>query len=196
MEVRIANWENNSIVNGPGIRFVVWFQGCLRGCEDCHNPQTWNLDGGVSVPVDSLVVAATSDKWLSGVTVTGGEPFLQPRALLDFVTMIKKAQPAFTIIVYTGYTWEQLLEIKLPEIKKILSIVDAVVDGPYEDHENLLNLSAVKPDMLREELQEIMKWKGSSNQRLIDCKTSLKKKKVVCFKAKDFDKQMDRALLF
>ena len=195
MEVRIANWENNSIVNGPGIRFVVWFQGCLRGCEDCHNPQTWSLDGGVSIPVDSLVVAAASDELLSGVTITGGEPFLQPRALLEFVTMIKKAQRDFTIIVYTGYTWEQLLEIKLPEVKKILSIVDAVVDGPYKDHETIWNLSD-EDDHMHKTAQELLKWRGSFNQRLIDSKTSLKKKKVVCFNVKDFDKRMDRVLHF
>ena len=161
--VRISGLINDSIVDGPGIRLTIFTQGCPHHCEGCHNPQTHDFNGGEDATIESLLEKAKSNPLLDGVTFSGGEPFCQAKQLYELGLEIKKA--GMNIVTYTGYTYEYLTEHADTEnyYGKLLSITDYLVDGPF-----ILS----KRDIL-------LKFKGSSNQRIINVKKSLAEKKVI-----------------
>jgi anaerobic ribonucleoside-triphosphate reductase activating protein len=163
--VRISGVVNESVVDGLGIRTAVFFQGCCHGCPGCHNPETWDLRGGVEVAVADLIPQLKLNPLVSGVTFSGGEPFLQagPAAVLGKI--IK--QMGLNLWVYTGFTWEDLTNDQGLPFKELLEIADVLIDGPFV-----------------EKLQEgRLAFRGSSNQRIIDVQASLKTGKVVEFPA-------------
>ncbi|MDD4504407.1 MAG: anaerobic ribonucleoside-triphosphate reductase activating protein [Clostridiaceae bacterium] len=161
MELRVAGIVKESIVDGPGFRYVIFAQGCNHGCKGCHNPDTHSLDGGYVVDTDSLVKDIMQSKYIDGVTFSGGEPFLQADSFIHIAEKLKEVN--INIVCYTGFTYEELVESKNKSRVKLLGLIDMLIDGPY-----------------MEELRDLgLTYRGSNNQRLIDAKSSLKEQKVV-----------------
>lgn len=162
MEVRIAGTANDSIVDGPGLRFTIFTQGCPHNCEGCHNPQTHRFDDGEVVSIEELYERIIKNPLLDGVTFSGGEPFCQAIPLARLGERVHEL--GLDIITYTGYTFEYLLE-NADENNgyfELLNVTDFLIDGKFEiDKKSYL-----------------LKFRGSSNQRYIDCKKSLKTGKV------------------
>lgn len=162
MQVRIFGLEMHSYVDGPGERIVIFFQGCNRHCEGCHNPDSWDRDGGLLDETDSLESLIKEIKrrnpLLMGITFSGGEPFLQPEALLE---LAKYAHNDLKLDVwcYTGYKFEEIYS----RFREILDYIDTLVDGEFIKAERSLDLT----------------FKGSRNQRIIDVPASLESEGVV-----------------
>lgn len=159
MKIRIAGTVNDSVVDGPGIRFVVFTQGCKHNCKGCHNPDTHDINGGYTVDIEDLLKKMFSNPLCDGITVSGGEPFLQ---INEVAEMCKKTKEnGLNVIVYTGFTWEEL--IKNNENMKIINFVDFLIDGKFIEELKSLDI----------------KFRGSKNQRIIDVKKSLEMGKCV-----------------
>lgn len=155
--MRIAGLVQDSIVDGPGLRFVVFTQGCLHNCEGCHNPETHPLDGGKEMPVEEVIKQMLSNPLTDGLTLSGGDPFFQAR---DCAAIARAAhEKSFNVWTYTGYTFEALLEkAKADEdTMALLKESDVLIDGPFLLAQRSLNL----------------KWRGSKNQRILDVSKSL-----------------------
>lgn len=151
-KLRISGFNEESIVDGEGFRFVIFVQGCIHDCPNCHNPETHPLNSGREMSISEIESMILENKLLNGVTFSGGEPFLQPLPLTVLGKKLKES--GLNITTYTGFTYEQLLEMaqKNPEIKALLNVTDTLIDGPYIH-----------------ELQDLsLKFRGSSNQRIID----------------------------
>ncbi|MBO8168088.1 MAG: anaerobic ribonucleoside-triphosphate reductase activating protein [Thermoanaerobacteraceae bacterium] len=165
MEVRIAGVVRESVVDGPGIRLVIFAQGCPHRCPDCHNPETHDPDGGKLETVDNLLEMVKSTLLIKGVTFSGGEPFYQAKAFAALGERIKALGKGYDIVTYTGYIFEELLA--LSEINedyyRLLQVTDLLVDGPF----------------IREEKDLSLAFRGSRNQRLIDVSKSLQAGKAV-----------------
>lgn len=161
MELRVAGIVKESVVDGPGFRYVIFAQGCNHGCKGCHNPDTHSLNGGYVVETDDILEDIKQNKYIDGVTFSGGEPFLQPEPFIHIAEKLRKAN--INIVCYTGYTYEELIESKEESQIKLLGLVDILIDGPYI--EALRNLG--------------LAFRGSMNQRIIDVKNSMKERKVV-----------------
>ncbi|MCF0234942.1 MAG: anaerobic ribonucleoside-triphosphate reductase activating protein [Thermoguttaceae bacterium] len=155
MKLRVAGFAQDSIVDGPGLRYVVFTQGCPRSCPGCHNPQTHDPNGGEETTTEAVFTQIASNPLLDGVTISGGEPFMQAVAVADLVQKIQKL--GLTVGVYTGYTWEELMGANNPAWNALLAGIDFLVDGPY----------------IQEKRDWALKFAGSSNQRYIDVKKSL-----------------------
>ena len=149
--LRIHSIVQESIVDGPGIRMAVFVQGCPHRCPGCHNPQTHDFSGGHLVSVSSVFEQYKENPLLRGITFTGGEPFCQAEALVALGRLVR--QSGGTVITYTGYLYEDLLEMAKdhPEIGDLISISDWLIDGPYVESLRSLELD----------------FRGSSNQRII-----------------------------
>lgn len=161
MKIRIAGTVNDSIVDGPGLRYVVFVQGCPHHCPGCHNPETWDFDGGKEVDTHDLVREMSANPLLSGLTLSGGEPFDQPEAsrwLAVHARLLGK-----NVWCYTGYTLEEIMEKNKQEWRALLLFIDVLVDGPFIQEQKSLDLD----------------YRGSRNQRLIDVQKSLDKGEVV-----------------
>ena len=155
--LRLAGVIRESIVDGPGIRFTVFAQGCPRRCPGCHNPQTWPFEGGFEALPERLLDEMKKDPLLSGLTLSGGEPFSQPEAMAELARLARSE--GYHVISYTGYLYEELLELAKtqPSVMDLLRHVDVLIDGPF--------VQALKSYELR--------FRGSSNQRSIDVAASL-----------------------
>ena len=155
--LRIAGVVKESIVDGPGIRFVVFSQGCPHHCPGCHNAVTHDFEGGYDCSIERILAEIDANPLLDGVTFSGGEPVCQPEGFLILAREIKKKN--LSIIMYSGYTFEELLEMAkahLP-LSELLAAVDILIDGKYE--ESLRDLTLL--------------FRGSRNQRVIDLTASL-----------------------
>ena len=149
--MRIIDYTPNSTVDGVGVRQVFWTAGCPHHCKGCHNPQTWDYDTGNDWDNSEIVSMALKSPY--NVTFSGGDPFIQSR---DLHYVLRQIKPFKNVWVYTGYTWEELMERTLP--KRTLQYVDVLVDGRFV-----------------EELRDSdLLFRGSSNQRLIDVQKSLR----------------------
>lgn len=150
--LNLSGIVEESIVDGPGFRYVVFVQGCPHRCKGCHNPSTHSFEGGYKMSVEEIVAQIKQNPLLSGVTFSGGEPFCQPEALCELAKAVKEIGK--NIFVYSGYTLEQLDELSKtrPAIAELLHLADTLVDGQYV-----------------EELRDLqLQFRGSSNQRIID----------------------------
>lgn len=164
MLIRLASkLQKNSIVDGEGIRAVVWTQGCPHNCPGCHNPETHDYNGGFLMDVEELKEEINSLDSEVGVTLSGGDPFVQPEACLELAKYCHKVK--LNVWCYTGFTYEQLIKKSEtePVIMDFLKEIDVLIDGRFI--EKLKSLEA--------------KFRGSKNQRLIDVKETLKEGKVV-----------------
>lgn len=117
------------MVDGPGLRTSIYFQGCKHGCKGCHNPQTWDVNGGYEVTTDYLFDLIVDDEFVD-VTLTGGDPMYQPDACYELVKRIKE-ETTKTVWIYTGFTLQECLDD--PKKRRILPYIEALVDGPYID---------------------------------------------------------------
>ena len=152
--MRIANTVSDSIVDGPGLRFTVFTQGCPHHCPGCHNPDTHDPAGGREVSVSELAEQMVKNPLTDGLTLSGGEPFCQAA---DCAALARLAhEKGLNVWTYTGYTYERLLEGDLPGALDLLDQTDVLVDGPF---------------LLAEKSYEAL-FRGSANQRLIDVKQS------------------------
>lgn len=166
MELRIAGTISESIVDGPGFRYVIFTQGCPHHCPGCQNPQTHPFEGGELKNTDELMQEIMSDPLVSGVTFSGGEPFCQPEALTE---LAKQAHAkGKNIFCYTGYTYEQLIDRANPAEHALLEQVDILVDGRYEQEQRDL----------------LLKFRGSRNQRLIDVRKTMEQGSIVLWESK------------
>lgn len=157
MEIRIQGICKESSVDGQGLRYVVFTQGCRHHCPGCHNPETHNFDGGHLKDVDSIIKELSRNKLVRGLTISGGDPMEQPEAVLELAQKAK--QIGKTVWVYTGYTYEELVEKNNETIFDIIKTIDVLIDGRYIAELN--------------KGEGIMRYKGSSNQRVIDCKKTV-----------------------
>ncbi len=151
-KLKISGIIDESIVDGPGLRFTVFTQGCPHRCQGCHNPQTHDFDGGSWMDTDEIMARFDEDPLLAGMTFSGGEPFCQPGPLWELARQVKARGK--NIVIYSGYTFDQLKEMAVKDewVEKLLRMCDLLVDGPYV--EGLRDL-----DLL---------FRGSSNQRILD----------------------------
>ena len=155
--LRLAGVIRESIVDGPGIRMTVFTQGCPHHCKGCHNEQTWDFEGGYDSSTERILEEAQKDPLLKGLTLSGGEPFAQAEALS---VLAKEAKAlGYDIFCCTGYTFEKLVsEFEThPEYKNLLENCDWLVDGPF----------------VLEKRSLMLKFRGSTNQRILDVKKSL-----------------------
>lgn len=160
MNIRLAaNITVDSVVDGPGLRTVIWCQGCEHYCPECHNEATHALHGGFVKDADELIAEILSVALQSGVTFSGGEPMLQSESCA-YIAKALKAQGC-NLWCYTGYTWEELLS--MPSCMEFLQYLDVLIDGKF--------VTALKSYDLT--------FRGSANQRVIDVQASLREKRVV-----------------
>ncbi len=155
--IRLAGVVRESIVDGPGLRFTVFCQGCPHGCEGCHNPATHDFEGGYDCEISKIIAAVDENPLLDGVTFSGGEPMCQPEAFTVLAEELKKRN--LNIMVYTGYTYEELLRLTetRPAVGKLLELTDYLVDGRFILAQRDLTLP----------------FRGSTNQRILDMKQTL-----------------------
>lgn len=161
MRISLSGVTGDSIVDGPGLRLTIFTQGCLHHCPGCHNPQTHAPEGGSWADTEDILAAAAENPLLDGITLSGGDPFLQPVPCLALAEGAHKI--GLNVWTYTGYTWEALLEENDADKLALLKETDVLVDGPFLLAERSLELQ----------------FCGSRNQRLIDVKKSLAEGKVV-----------------
>lgn len=147
--IRAAGCQEESVVDGPGVRFVLFVQGCRHRCPGCHNPQTWDPAGGSDVSAVEIWHRIRRDPILSGVTFSGGEPFNQQAELMPLAACVKGA--GMSLWVYTGYRFEEISGDPLA------SMADVIVDGPFRQEEKSL----------------LLRFRGSRNQRLVDVPASM-----------------------
>lgn len=174
MKIRLAApLQSDSIVDGEGIRTVIWTQGCIHNCKGCHNKMTHDLDGGFLLDVEELKEELKNTEFQDGITLSGGDPFMQVEACLEIAEYSKKI--GLNVWTYTGYTFEQLLILskKNPKIINLLQNIDVLIDGKF---------------VLKERSFDV-KFRGSKNQRIIDVKESLKNNKAVTVKKYDEEQQ-------
>jgi anaerobic ribonucleoside-triphosphate reductase activating protein len=148
--IRVCGVEPESIVDGPGFRYVLFVQGCPHHCHGCHNPESWDPKAGFDMTTGEVFAEIMENPHLRGVTFSGGEPFEQVPALLELAKLVKGA--GLTLMSYSGYTLEELENRHDPETDELLSMLDILVDGRYD--EKLRNLTLI--------------YCGSENQRVID----------------------------
>ena len=168
-----ADLQTDSIVDGPGLRAVIWTQGCSHNCPGCQNPQTHDFNGGGLVDLDLVKEAIDELEYHTGITFSGGDPMFQPDACLELAAYCKGK--GYNIWVYTGFTFEEL--IKLSENKPVylefLKHIDVLVDGKFIQEEKNLNLL----------------FRGSNNQRLIDVVKTLEKGEVVLLNEYEYNEE-------
>ncbi len=160
--LRISGIVNDSIVDGPGLRTAIFVQGCPHHCDGCHNPDTHDFNGGKLICFDDIISKIKENPLLSGVTFSGGEPFCQAGKLALLGKQIKSL--GLNIITFTGYTFEELLDMpEEAEALKLLSVTDILVDGKFDKSQRDMNLL----------------FRGTKNQRVIDVKKSLETGRAV-----------------
>lgn len=155
MKINIAGIIPDSVVDGPGVRYVIFAQGCNHHCKGCHNPQTWDFSKGKSIEVKELFDHIMNSIISKRVTFSGGDPFYQVPAFAELARMLKRE--GFEIVAYTGFTFEQLMSDLDNDYINLLEQIDYLIDGRFEEDKKSLSL----------------KFMGSSNQRIIDVQKSI-----------------------
>ena len=176
------NITHDDMLNGSGLRVVLWVSGCSHHCKGCQNPQTWNPKSGILFDenVKEELFTELSKDYISGITFSGGDPLYIENVpeVLELIKEIKEKYPTKTIWLYSGYTWEQIMQIEFSNSdlvpnyetiydyrKEIIELCDVFVDGEYVEDKRDVSL----------------KWCGSSNQRIIDVQKSIKKCNIILY---------------
>ena len=159
-KIQVAGIVDDSIVDGVGLRLTVFTQGCSRRCPGCHNPQTHELDGGKTMDVDEILDLVKKNPLLDGITLSGGEPFLQVRACTELAKGVHDM--GLNVWCYTGYVFEDLLSNN-EYLREFLESIDVLVDGPFKQNKKTLN----------------SRFRGSTNQRIIDVPASLREGRTI-----------------
>ena len=151
--------QQDSIVDGEGIRSVIWFQGCSHNCPGCHNPETHDFNAGEIVSLEEMKAQIDELEFQAGVTFSGGDPMMQVEALTELASYVH--EKGMNVWVYTGFTFEELMMLaeKNDNYRKALEEIDVLVDGKF-----VLELRSFDAQ-----------FRGSSNQRILDVKKSLEK---------------------
>lgn len=167
MKIRLAddNLLTDSIVDGEGLRAVLWTQGCSHNCKGCHNPETHDFNKGILKDVEEVKEKIKNLKLQDGITLSGGDPFFQAEACTEIAKFAK--EQGLNVWAYTGFLFEDL--IKVESMNKLLNYVDVLVDGRFELENKSLNT----------------KFRGSTNQRIINVPKSLKDGKAHVIKKYD-----------
>ena len=167
MKIRLAaDLQTDSIVDGKGIRTVIWTQGCSHNCPGCHNPNTHSFEGGDLVSIDDVIEAIDDLEGQDGVTFSGGDPMFQPK---QCAILAKKVHDlGMDVWAYTGFTYEELIEKGNDDVLDFLSEIDVLIDGKFEQDKKSLDLE----------------FRGSSNQRIIDVPKSLENHEVILLELK------------
>lgn len=177
MKYQAIKYDN--MLNGDGLRSVLWVSGCERHCKNCFNPETWSFTDGkeFTESVREYFINSASPDYISGITILGGEP-LHPKNIgevYNIVSEFKSVFPNKTIWLYTGYRWEEIFKdfknesSSIEDVKRanlIFNFVDVLIDGEYID----------------EKRDTKLKWRGSSNQRVIDIKKTFEDCNMICKK--------------
>ena len=142
------------MVDGPGFRTSIYCAGCRHKCPGCHNPQSWDFDGGQAMSTDDIMRVIEADPF-ANVTFSGGDPMYQPEGFTELARAIKTRTDK-TIWCYTGFTYEALMTN--PRQRSLIELIDVLVDGPF----------------IKSQRDETLRFRGSRNQRLIDVKASLR----------------------
>lgn len=175
--------DHEDVCNGDGLRVVLWVAGCSHGCSECQNPQTWDPKSGILFDKSALneIFEELEKPYISGITLSGGDPLYVQNldTILYLIYNIKKKFPTKTIWLYTGFTFNELMDNyksyrQTPfeyrddewlERWEIIRRCDVLVDGPY----------------IKEQRDITLKWRGSSNQRVIDVQETLKQGRIVLY---------------
>ena len=190
VHINYHNITHDDMNNGDGLRVVLWLSGCSHHCYNCQNPQTWNPDSGI--PFDESakqeIFNELSKDYISGITFSGGDPLHENNLdeVLKLVQEIRISYPNKTIWLYTGFTWDSIMnykstnkftekdalfnfhikkDLEMIQRKNIIKLCDVLVDGEYIDEQRDLSL----------------KFRGSKNQRVIDVKQSLAQNKIILY---------------
>ena len=155
--MRYAGFMPNDFINGIGVCVSFWTQGCPFHCAGCHNPQTWDFEGGYEVPIDikgRIIKAISANGIQRNFSILGGEPLCKQNENLvnEIVTAVRAAYPNIKIFIWSGYTYQDLLSMNSPVINSILEKCDVLIDGRFELENRDITL----------------KLRGSSNQNIID----------------------------
>ena len=164
--MKYAGLKKNDIANGDGICVSFWTQGCPFHCEGCHNPETWDFNGGQDLPTDyigQIIQAISANDIKRNLSILGGEPLAEQNLdiVLDLLCKVVIAYPKIDIYLWTGYTYKELMKMKDDRVDEILSYVDYLIVGKYE-----------------QDKRDVSLWlRGSSNQKVLDLKTMHEKNK-------------------
>ena len=170
--IRIADIERESIVDGEGVRYVIFTQGCNHNCLGCHNPSSHDFTGGKLISDEEILNDIDNSPLIDGITLSGGDPFFQAKELISLVKACKERE--LTIWAYTGFIFDEFQKFMKKEpcdkrinkdMIKLLRLTDVLVDGPFILSERTLSES----------------FKGSKNQRILDVKKSIKNKKPIIY---------------
>ncbi len=165
--------KNYDVANGEGVRLTLFVSGCRNRCKGCFQPETWDFNYGYefSPSIQQEIIDMLGSSYIDGLTILGGEPF-EPEneaALLPFIQRVRETYPNKTIWMYSGYLFSQINQ--LPTGREILKLIDVLVDGRFEQ-------KLASPDL---------KFRGSSNQRIIDVQKTLRREKIVIYEGKFHD---------
>ena len=159
--IKIADILSDSIVDGPGIRAVIFCQGCPHHCPGCHNASTWPFEGGTPMDEKEILALIKKNPLVRGVTFSGGEPFSQAEGFSILAALLKSE--GYEVACYTGYTFEELFSNGTVAQRKLLETIDILIDGPFLLSQRTLDLV----------------FRGSRNQRILNVRESLLKGKPV-----------------
>lgn len=174
--IKISGIEKNSIVDGEGWRYAIFTQGCNHKCKGCHNPHTWDFNGGKEFDEYEALEEIKSNYMLDGITLTGGDPFFQAGELLEFTKKVREM--GLSVWAYTGFNFEEFLLFKNNckcdnriniHMINLLEYIDVLVDGPFVESKKSMECL----------------YRGSTNQRIIDVKQSLDKNTIIEYKIGD-----------
>lgn len=146
-QLRISTFMSHSVAHGPGIRFVLWVQGCSLGCPGCFSPHTHSATGGRVIKVEWLVNRIRSTKGIQGITISGGEPFEQAKPLAGLTDRLRGS--GLTVMCYSGFRLVELHNKRCPDMNRLLSNTDILIDGRYRRAE-----------------ATVARWRGSRNQKV------------------------------
>ena len=161
---RIIDYKAFNFVDGEGVRNSLYVSGCMFHCKGCYNAATWSFKAGIpyTKELEEQIMLDLAQPYVQGLTLLGGEPFLNTGILIPLVKRIRKELPEKDIWSWTGYTWEELM-LETPDKLELLQLVDILVDGRF--------------DITKKNL--MLQFRGSSNQRIIDVKKSLDQGAVI-----------------
>ncbi|MNH66475.1 Pyruvate formate-lyase 1-activating enzyme [compost metagenome] len=166
--MNISGYIKESIVDGEGVRAVIFFSGCSHGCPGCHSPQTHDRNSGEPFTLErqlKIIEEIKNNPLLSGVTLSGGDPFFSAYEVLKFVKLLRTEIPNINVWAYTGFTYEQLTRNKMNIANKLLCECNVLVDGKFDISKR----------------DTTLRFKGSSNQRIIDVQKSLTENNLIIY---------------
>jgi anaerobic ribonucleoside-triphosphate reductase activating protein len=159
--INVGGIEAESIVDGPGFRYVIFVQGCEFRCPGCHNARLQSFEGGRLTSIDSTLNEMRANPLLDGITLSGGDPFTQAEVCAALAEEVHAM--GLSVVTFTGFLWEDLIDSGRADWRRLIEASDILVDGPFI-----------------QELRNIdLRFRGSSNQRLIDVPASLDEGKVL-----------------